>query len=381
MSESIRFRHRIVLATLLTCFGLNFLSVLCFAHDPKITSVEVKFDRGFQSYSIAFHVDLDALSCGFPAGHLNEFQRQQLWDLPAEEQDARTEELKGLIAKRVHLRFDEQLVRPTVELPERGQPKPEYIEHPYWGHLALLTGSVPTEAKLFTFEPSKSFGSMTLTILVEGQEATHTEILAPGAVSQPFALHQIVQGTSSWFVVRQYVWLGFEHILPKGLDHILFVLGLYLLSPRWRSLLWQVSAFTLAHTITLALSMYGVVRLSPSIVEPLIALSIAYVAIENTLTSKLRAWRPVIVFLFGLLHGLGFAGVLMELGIPQQRYAAALVSFNAGVELGQLAVIGIAFAATAWFRSREWYRARIVVPASVAIALVGFYWAIERTLG
>ncbi len=180
-------------------------------------------------------------------------------------------------------------------------------------------------------------------------------------------------------VVLQYLGLGFEHILPKGLDHICFVLGLFLLSTRWRPLLVQVTAFTAAHTLTLAASIYGVVRLSPAIVEPLIALSIAYVAIENLVTSELKPWRPALVFGFGLLHGLGFAGVLTDLGLPRERFLAALLSFNVGVELGQLAVL-----AGAWllvgllFRDRPWYRRRVVVPASLAIALVGLYWFVER---
>jgi hypothetical protein len=110
-------------------------------------------------------------------------------------------------------------------------------------------------------------------------------------------------------IVRQYLWLGYTHILPKGLDHILFVLGLFLLSARFKPLLMQVTAFTIAHSITLGLSMYGIVSLPSRIVEPLIALSIAYVAIENVLTRELKPWRIALVFMFGLLHGLGFAGV------------------------------------------------------------------------
>ena len=116
-------------------------------------------------------------------------------------------------------------------------------------------------------------------------------------------------------IVRQYLWLGYTHILPKGLDHILFVLGLFLLSAQLKPLLLQVTSFTIAHSITLGLSMYGIVSLPSRIVEPLIALSIAYVAIENLVTRELKPWRIALVFMFGLLHGLGFAGVLRELGL------------------------------------------------------------------
>ena len=140
-------------------------------------------------------------------------------------------------------------------------------------------------------------------------------------------------------IARQYLWLGYTHILPKGLDHILFVLGIFLLSPRWQTMLLQVTAFTVAHSITLGLSIYGIVSLPSRIVEPLIALSIAYVAIENLLTRELKPWRLALVFMFGLLHGLGFAGVLRELGLPREEFLTALVTFNLGVEGGQLTVI------------------------------------------
>jgi hypothetical protein len=184
-----------------------------------------------------------------------------------------------------------------------------------------------------------------------------------------------------WEIAGQYIPLGFTHILPKGLDHILFVLGLFLLSTRLRSVLLQVTAFTVAHSITLGLSIYGVVALPPRIVEPLIALSIAYVAIENIATRQLHAWRLAVVFGFGLLHGLGFAGVLRELGLPGGQFLAALLSFNVGVEAGQVSVILAAALLAAPVMRREWYRRRIAVPASVVIASVGVYWTVVRAMG
>lgn len=120
---------------------------------------------------------------------------------------------------------------------------------------------------------------------------------------------------SRWAIARPYLRLGFTHILPGGLDHVLFVLGLFLLAPMWRPVLAQVTTFTLAHSITLGLALYGAVSVSRAIVEPLIALSIAYVAVENLVTTELKPWRLALVFLFGLLHGMGFAGVLQDLSL------------------------------------------------------------------
>src|SRR5688572_6062485 len=154
-------------------------------------------------------------------------------------------------------------------------------------------------------------------------------------------------------IVRQYLWLGYTHILPKGVDHILFVLGIFLLSPRLKTMLLQVTAFTIAHSITLGLSIYGILSLPSRIVEPLIALSIAYVAIENLLTRELKPWRVALVFIFGLLHGLGFAGVLRALGLPRDEFLTALVTFNLGVEGGQLTIIAIATIAVLPFTNKS----------------------------
>lgn len=182
-------------------------------------------------------------------------------------------------------------------------------------------------------------------------------------------------------VIPQYLRLGFTHIVPYGLDHILFVLGIFLLTTKLKPVLTQVTAFTIAHSITLGLTIYGLVSVSPKIVEPAIALSIVYVAVENIATRELKAWRVAIVFAFGLLHGMGFAGVLKELGLPRAQFLPALISFNAGVELGQLTVIATAFLLVAcWARTRPWYRRAFVIPASALIALTGVVWTVQRVV-
>lgn len=179
-------------------------------------------------------------------------------------------------------------------------------------------------------------------------------------------------------VFMNYIDQGFIHIIPRGFDHILFVIGLFLLSPRLKPLLWQVSAFTVAHTITLALGASGIVRLSPAIVEPLIALSIVWIAVENLLTNQLHSWRVAVVFGFGLLHGLGFAGVLLEIGLSGAHFYSALLGFNVGVELGQLSVISLCFLFVGWMMKKPGYRRLVVVPASSVIALISMYWVVDR---
>jgi hypothetical protein len=181
-------------------------------------------------------------------------------------------------------------------------------------------------------------------------------------------------------VVGRFIRLGFTHILPEGTDHILFVLGLFFFSVLLRPLLIQVTAFTIAHSITLGLSLLNIFSLPPRIVEPLIALSIVVVAVENIFFRKLRPSRFLIVFGFGLIHGLGFASVLKGLGLPEGQFLRVLVSFNVGVELGQLTVIAAASALTLWMWKKPWYHRRVVVPASALIAAVGLFWFIQRLL-
>ena len=236
-------------------------------------------------------------------------------------------------------------------------------------------GDIPKNAGPFTWRWKLTYASYALTI------GTRQEWLDADATSTPVPLSADVLPPSRMDVVRQYLKLGFTHIVPGGLDHILFVLGIFLLSTKLRPVLTQVTAFTIAHSITLGLTIYGLVSVSPRIVEPMIALSIAYVAIENMTTSHLKPWRVAIVFAFGLLHGMGFAGVLKELGLPRSEFLTALVTFNVGVECGQLAVIGAAFVLVAWWaRMKPWYRPRFVIPASAAIAATGIFWTVQRLM-
>lgn len=245
--------------------------------------------------------------------------------------------------------------------------------------LIRIHGRTPPHVSYFTFSDDAITGFFFLTLQNEGDAEKATQWVLEGKTSASFALARSVIPKTRLEIIALYLRLGFTHIIPRGLDHVLFVLGIFLLAVKLRPVLWQVSAFTIAHTITLAMTVYGVVSLSPRIVEPLIALSIVYVAVENVFTSKLHAWRPLVVFCFGLLHGMGFAGVLREIGLPRSEFVPALLAFNAGVEGGQLSVIFVAFLLIGLpFRNKPWYRQRVVIPCSLAIAATGLWWSIER---
>jgi hypothetical protein len=186
--------------------------------------------------------------------------------------------------------------------------------------------------------------------------------------------------------VHQVAWyyfkMGFQHIIPLGFDHVLFIMGITLINTKLRSVIYQASAFTVAHTIALALSMKNIIVAPPPIIEPIIALSIVFVAVENMLLRELKPWRLLLVFLFGLIHGLGFASALNEVGLPPGEFFTSILSFNLGIEACQVMIIAcLFFCLIRPFKERTWYRYRIVYPLSLMIALISGYWTIERLMG
>lgn len=190
-----------------------------------------------------------------------------------------------------------------------------------------------------------------------------------------YALEKAPTNHVVWF----YLKLGYTHIIPQGFDHILFVVGLCLLSNKMKVILWQATAFTVAHSITLAMSMKNVIVAPSAVVEPIIALSILFVAVENMLLTELKPWRILLVFMFGLIHGMGFASSLNEIGLPRNKFLVSILSFNVGVELGQISIILAVFLLLVRpFGSSPHYRTRFVYPLSAIIGLVALYWTIQR---
>lgn len=359
-------------------------TVMVHAHEIRPAIASVTFPT-VDTYEIEISANLEAVLAGVNPVHADTNESPQAHDY---------DRLRTLNPEALRAQFNrfeaEYLAGVTVEFDgQRVAPKILAIDIPSVGDARVarntrvrLAGDIPVGAKVFHWAYAASFGSSILRLPGTAPGEVVALWVLDGAKSERFILGVGLQPLTRLEVVQQYTALGFTHIVPKGLDHILFVLGLFLLATAWRPLLWQVTAFTVAHTLTLGLTIYGVLSLSPTIVEPLIAASIAVVAVENMLTARLHTWRVFIVFGFGLLHGMGFAGVLQEIGLPRTEFITGLISFNVGVELGQLAVIALAFLAVGhWFRERPWYRTRVVLPASGAIALIGLYWTIERLLG
>jgi hypothetical protein len=207
-----------------------------------------------------------------------------------------------------------------------------------------------------------------------------TQFLANGDMSDQIFFEGSFQ-KNKIITFFNYIFVGFEHIIPKGWDHIVFVLGLFFFSSKLKPLIWQISAFTLAHTVTLALGSLGYIRIVPELVEPLIALSIVFISFENLFIKNFSNWRTLVIFTFGLLHGLGFASVLDEFGLPTEFFVPALLGFNVGVEFGQLTIVLLAFALVGyWFNQKTYYSSSIAKPISAIIGLVGAFWFIERVI-
>ena len=212
-------------------------------------------------------------------------------------------------------------------------------------------------------------------------DSLYTGLLSGGSLS-PALTSVGVATVPIASVISNYIKIGFIHIIPRGLDHILFVLGLFLYAPRWRPLLAQITIFTIAHSLTLALASRGLVSVPATIVEPMIAASIAYVALENLWQRKLRLSRLLIIFTFGLLHGLGFASVLADIGLPSSDFLISLISFNIGVELGQITVIAAALSLSLLLPLSPYrYRRLITIPFSLVIGVIGIGIAAERVIG
>ncbi len=368
------------LRLLLSILMLLFIWQPVKAHEnvPAITTLTFTQE---QSFEIVFEVNLEALIAKIGPQHedTDDAPTAQLYN-----------ELRSLPPKELKKQFGGFSEEFTAEFGlffegQHAAAEVTNVDIPEVGDISLareskvhLSGSIPTGTNSYSWAYPQRYGASVLRVERPGQELD-AQFFYAGLVGEPREIG-LAQRQSFFVKVGTYVVVGFTHILPKGLDHILFVLGLFLLSTRWKPLLVQVTAFTLAHSVTLALGLYGVVKVSPSIVEPLIALSIVYVAVENLMTRKLQVWRPIIVFAFGLLHGLGFAGILIEIGLPRSDFVLGLVAFNIGVEFGQLAIIALAFLAVGLAMKKSWYHARIVAPASLAIAAMGAWWFVERTI-
>jgi len=387
LMKTFQIKHYFTVFCLLFCCQL-FNPVLADVVKPALVEINVEKNK---TVNIEVRASIEALLTGINAQYKNTKQspNAEQYDvyrkMPSSELQQSFEKFKQPFLQSVSLQagttIDNNKILLTVESVDI--PPPGYTKVPRISTLRL-SGKLPESAQSLQWYYPAKFGDHAVRVRQIDKENqlwhwSQWQWIRDDSISEPFSLTEIVAKKSVFDVIWSYMSIGFAHIVPKGLDHILFILGLFLLSTHWRPLLWQVTMFTVAHTITLGLAMNNVVELPANIVEPLIALSIAYVGIENVLARQLHKSRLILVFIFGLLHGLGFASVLSDFGMPQDDFVVALLSFNVGVEFGQLAVLLLAYLLLShWFKDGQLYRKTIVIPGSILISVVGFYWFIER---
>lgn len=244
------------------------------------------------------------------------------------------------------------------------------ITLPRISHITL-TGSVPGDAGVFRVNWPDGAGTL---VLRQQRAATPFSGYVDGGQSSPLIYVRGGEVRNSE-TFKLFVQNGFLSILPNGLDHVLFILALFFLSPGLNALLWQAVAFTSAHSVTLALATLGLISVPAGLAELLIAASIVYVAVGNLPGRDLSRMRLIAVFVFGLAHGVGLSAALAAHNPLAVQTIPALLGFNAGVEIGQLAVLALAFFGVSyWFGAKPWYRSYVAVPISALIAISGVYW-------
>lgn len=361
--------------------GATFLSVLlvlltsssALAHTfaRTVTRLHVDESRGFEA---TLRLDLDALALGADPTIEPEVAARTLLDMSDADFAATKEGLERMLSRRLRVRADGKPMPYRISFPGLS-PRPERIGTEVFGLEARLEGRLPDGAQEIEFFASRAFPTVELSFEDAGTGRKEFHMCLPGAECPAIKL---TPGAPE-LRLGDFVRIGFTHIVPLGLDHILFVLALFLGSRDPKTLLIQTGLFTLAHSATLALSTFGVVSLSPRIVEPLIALSIGVVGLENWFRpASASRGRAAVVFFFGLLHGLGFAGILAETPLVEGQRLAALLLFNLGVELGQVSVLAGAFLLSVPFKDPVRYRRLVERPVSLALGLVGLIWAAIR---
>ena len=363
----------------LILIGLVVVSAACGAHTLRpVQATLAVAAQGDVQLTLRGHIE--AVLAGLQSRHDGDTQAQQRYDMLRALTTTRlAQHVRNVQAKliaAITVEFDAAPATLTLQSVKVGDVDAEDTERET--QLIFVAQPMP-DAHTVTWQARPPFGATFFRVVPPRGIAGATQWLAAGQRSEPVALAQQSEPRSRWYHARHYLELGFTHILPGGLDHVLFVLGIFLLTTKWGALLWQVTAFTLAHSLTLALGLFGVMQLATHVVEPLIALSIVYIAVENIIARQLKPWRVAVVFAFGLLHGLGFAGVLRQLDMPDGQFVTALVTFNVGVELGQLAVLAIAFITLGQLaRDPHRFRRLVTIPGSLIIACVAGIWSIAR---
>jgi hypothetical protein len=365
------------------CFAiLFFFSSTINSHEIKPAIVDLIIADG--QASIDFKINAEQILSGVDASQYQDTNDAPQAELYDQFREKNKEELKQDIQQNWNLFQDQITINGLegsslnlVDLMIDQDVNPEYPRD------TNLKTEVPLNQNQFTIQFATELGPVVIRQFedISKENMIFSTYLQPGEISAE--LSPVSQATMSQTII-EYIILGMEHIVPKGLDHILFIFGVFFFAVKLKPLLWQVTMFTLAHSLTLILASLKLVFIPASIIEPLIALSIGYVAFENIFQrqgkfhSRSNAIRYAVIFFFGLIHGLGFAFVLEDIGLPTGQLILSLLSFNIGVEIAQIGLVVLAYLLMFYPSKQLWYRKAIQIPCSLVIGLIGIYWFFER---
>jgi hydrogenase/urease accessory protein HupE len=350
------------------------------AHDPGLSALALTATaQGIEARLTLAGKDVDALLASGARANPNGTRTP---GAPATESEQAALERLGLRSLEVDL--DARALEPKLKSARRDEDSSDYVFDLFYpsapgSHLLVrsaLLYELPKTHRQFVSLRDEG-GNLVQESLLDANNDLF-EVRLKRATTSAAELPSRPQAPSASFL--QFLWLGIQHILT-GYDHLVFLLGLLIVGGRFSSILKIITAFTLAHSVTLALATLNVIRLSSRLVEPMIAVSIIYVGVENLFRRDLRQ-RWMLAFGFGLVHGCGFASVLREMGIGQagSGVATPLVSFNVGVEIGQMSIAALILPLIWKWNQRPAYQIRFAPACSVLIALAGAYWLLERTL-
>ena len=357
--EAMRGVATLFLALLTLCV----LAAPAAAHRTNLTRGLVQLDGSVVTYVLTISAHDIAVAAGVPTDFVT--------PLEAADFAPNMAELKDYVGGRVVIESDVGPCPFTVDTDTAALPESLIVT--LTARCAAVVNRLTIHYLIFLFDVDRRHRSIGRVILPAGGEV---EFLFDARVTRFTTEITQPEPPPPWHVrLFRLIDLGVEHIL-LGIDHILFVLLLVVAVPRLWPVVRIVTAFTISHSITLGLAWYGVIDLPGRLVETAIALSIAYVAVENILGRGVR-WRWMVAGFFGLVHGLGFYGVLSALDLAGSSAALTLAGFNIGVEIGQLAIVAAAAAPLIWARNKPWYR-RAVRILSGAVLLIALLWAAQR---
>lgn len=358
--------------------GLVFLWSLPMVKAHQVASVELEFQDLGDQWRLLGEMDIAYMlpeTRGVPGGL--PLSREAVMKYPPEEMARIRKETDTTLRKLIRITFADREVTWTTDFPDFERVPFELPEEA--GDIALLSTRIlmdplPGAGELRIHWAGEQETELII-LIEEGDDSGVVSTLPGGSLA---LLKRLDGGRSTPApkpVAGGWLQLGFHHVM--GADHILFILGLFLLVPKWRELLKQSLLFTLAHSITLGLAVFGLVNVPSVWVEHLIALSIAWIGIENLISGKLGKQRLFFVFGFGLLHGLGFASVLSAKleGVPRDELLMPLLGFNLGVEFAQVSVLGIALVLLLPLRK---YTREVQKNGSAFIAIAGLAWLVQR---